>query len=847
MSNLPPSVVPLLDGLDLQSPKLLAKPGSMLECLNYEIIDKQGYSRIDGYMRYDGGVSYKDVPDMSVISDRVTTSVIAHPSSKTNKPILDADGNLIGYVFTFTSVTTTSADIAYISFTGTKVLTGAICDGVTMTSADNAFSETTQTQTQMNALAVYLYGLVSPLRAEAVGLHWFRNALYAVVPWQVVHYKANTVNQVVSFTPYGAALTTTYGAATATVVDKIVTTAATVSVAEEGLLVVIDLGTGTWGNTTNNSFTLGGAVSVGVGTIYHQIDSDSHTIQPCGFWKAVRPATYNFSKAFLITGWTRQSESFTVTVTLSGVTTAFNSLMNQNTEAASTYYFESSAGNSVSAVVMDYYIVSGSFAGGNAVVRLQVKKPSLNAGVHALRITTADDMYGEAATTTKLGDITVSSVLNYLPGVPELLTESSKYLFKTSNFYAADSLDAFYGVSGAGRAFVFLNDYFSFIYTQDDSTLDTPRSIEAHHLHLCLGYQSGSVLISVVGAPTNFSGLLGASEIACGDRITGLLELSGTTLGVFCEESIWGITGNTVDNFQLQVIAPNTGCIEYTLVDCGSPVYMDSRGISTLETSANYGDFVGQRLSSPVSSWLLPRCKRGTVGIHNTSGVAFAIPVRSKNQYRVFFNDGEILTMTFVSGGEAPVAFTYQRYYHQQASITDTDSRLIPLAWTSEVDLGGVERIYVSHRDPARMTTSKYVYGLEQGNSFDSKYIPHSFDTNWYFGDAPVLYTGIQKVRLHGLCYGYTNLDVYAAGIQEDYSFGENVFSTTAEPINLPRTPGNIYNELLPVTNIANLSNRGLGIQLRFKGRNTDLTKPEPGHICQVLVVYNRLGGGPDA
>lgn len=835
-----------MDGLDLQSPKLVAKPGSMIDCLNYEIIDRQGYSRIDGYMRYDGNVSYKDVPDLSVIADRVITSVIAHPSSKTNKPILDADNNIIGYLFSFTSVSTSAADITYISFTGTKMLEGAICDGVTMDSTDSTFSESTQTQTQMNALAAYLYGLVEPLREMAVGLHWFRNSLYAVAPWQLVHYKADTDNQVVSFTAYGG-LTTTYNAATATVIDKIVITEAGASDAEEGFLVVIDLGTGVWGNSTDDTYTLGGAVSVGVGTIYHQTDSDDHAIQPCCFWKAQRPSTYSVNKAFIQTGWVQQLETFTVTVTLSGVCDPFNTIVNQNTVAESTYYFESSAGNSIQAVLQDYYIVSGSFAGGNAVVRLQVRKPTANAGTHDLRITTSDDMYLEAATTTKLGDITVSSVLNYLPGVPELTTSSSRYLFRTSNFYAADAMDAFYGVTGASRALVFLDGYFTFIYTQADDDLDQPRHVEAHHLHLCLGYQSGSVLISVVGEPTNFDGLLGASEVACGDRITGLLELSGTTLGVFCEESIWGITGNTVDNFQLQVIAPNTGCIEYTLVDCGMPVYMDNRGVSMLETSANYGDFLGQRLSSPVSPWLLPRCRRGTIGIHNTSGVSFAIPVRAKNQYRIFFNDGEILTMTFVVGMENPVAFTYQRYYHQQASITDTDSRLIPFAWTSEVDLGGVERIYVSHRDPTLLTVSNYVYGLEQGNSFDTWYISHSFDTNWYFGEAPVIYTGIQKVRLHGLCYGYTNLDVYAAGIQEDYSFGENVFSTTSEPINLPRTPGNIYNELLPVTNIANLSNRGLGIQLRFKGRNTDLSKPEPGHICQVLVVYNRLGGGPDA
>lgn len=55
MSELIPNILALDKGLDLQSPKLTAPPGSVLDSLNYEQVDFQGQKRIDGFVRYDGG------------------------------------------------------------------------------------------------------------------------------------------------------------------------------------------------------------------------------------------------------------------------------------------------------------------------------------------------------------------------------------------------------------------------------------------------------------------------------------------------------------------------------------------------------------------------------------------------------------------------------------------------------------------------------------------------------------------------------------------------------------------------------------------------------------------------
>lgn len=765
MSNLVPSVIPLQDGLDLQSPKLIAKPGSMIDCLNYEIVDLLGYRRIDGFQRYDGNVSLKDIPNARVYTATVDgTGTIG--AGITNEAFEDSFGNTIGFVFSAVPISGgPDAVLTYVSFSGDLVVLGFMATtSWSFGSSATAHAETTQTQAQMIALETYLRNLVVSLPRTPVGLHWFINNLYAVVP-----------------------------------------------------------------------------ISDG---------SDQ-----CTLWRASRPATYtNISKLFVVSGWIDLASfnllSYTLTVTLDTAPAAapeLNTLRKNNTAAESTYYFANGSGV-IEALVLDYFIVSGSFAAGNAVLRLQVANLSVESGTPGLIIDTTFELALDAAGLMDIGNVTVTMSTNYLPGLPSLIEHNSRYEFKTANFYASDDMTQMYGVSGAGRAFAFDGTYLSFIYTQDDEDLDKPRHLVNHALHLALGFSQGSVQLSVVGSPTLFDGSLGASDIGVGDRVTGLMELEGTTLAVFCEQSIWAVVGTSVDNFQTQVIAPNTGCIEYSLANCGFPVYLDNRGISTLQTSANYGDFTGSRLSAPVTPWLVPRCKTSLLAINNAAGIACALPIRHKNQYRLFFNDGKILTMTFMQGSDALAAgFTFQTYYLEQPLITDTLYKLVPICSTSEVDREGVERTYVAHYNADSPVESDHVYSLDSGNSFDGNYIPHYFDTNWYFGEAPIQYMGIQKVRLHGLSRGYTKLDIFAAGIQNDYSFGGNVFSTTAEPINLPRTPGNIYNELLPVTNIANLANRGIGIQLRFKGQNTDLTKPEPSHVAQVMVVYSRPGGGDDA
>lgn len=253
---------------------------------------------------------------------------------------------------------------------------------------------------------------------------------------------------------------------------------------------------------------------------------------------------------------------------------------------------------------------------------------------------------------------TVGMDYNGLPTQAEIVANNSRYEFISHNFYGDKDWDAIYGVNGVDKAFSYNGDWFYKICTIPDAEKDKPRHVAHHHQHLALGFED-RVDISVVGQPYNYSGFDGASSWAIGDKVTGLLPLSGTILGIFANRSIWGLSGTTVDNFATQVLVPAIGAIEYTIVDMGYPVYANAYGIYTLAQTQQYGDYLGTPMSVDVSPWLRPRLiKAGNSAI----GTVVAWPVRSKNQYKLCFKDGYILTMTINAGQQAAPTFSRQRY-----------------------------------------------------------------------------------------------------------------------------------------------------------------------------------------
>lgn len=135
------------------------------------------------------------------------------------------------------------------------------------------------------------------------------------------------------------------------------------------------------------------------------------------------------------------------------------------------------------------------------------------------------------------------------------------------------------------------------------------------------------------------------------------------------------------------------------------------------------------------------------------------------------------------------------------------------------------------------------VYELEKGWTFDGRYIPYFLELNWLFNENPFIYHEMQKVRIHGLSKGNVDLQVAMSGMQGDNATDYLEDYTEPQFIDLPFDPIHISEDYRPTTNYTDVAARGIGIQMKFEGRNTNPSLPEPAHAIQVLALQ---GSPPD-
>lgn len=131
------------------------------------------------------------------------------------------------------------------------------------------------------------------------------------------------------------------------------------------------------------------------------------------------------------------------------------------------------------------------------------------------------------------------------------------------------------------------------------------------------------------------------------------------------------------------------------------------------------------------------------------------------------------------------------------------------------------------------------VFELDRGWTFDGAFIPHFLELNWYFGDNPITYHTIQKVRVHGLTKGNVALQLQTNGIQTSYLRDYN----SPQYLDLKHDYDYVSSDFVPVTAYTDVENRGLAIQMKFEGRNTNIALPEPAHVIQVLVIQSSPDG----
>lgn len=347
-----------------------------------------------------------------------------------------------------------------------------------------------------------------------------------------------------------------------------------------------------------------------------------------------------------------------------------------------------------------------------------------------------------------------------LPSSYALASESARYTFSTASPYGADDADVFFICSGVDHAHMFDGTYALPISTGLMWQNEKPRHAAWSGNYLALGYKSGSLAISDLGNPLVFVDAVStAAEIGASDRVTGLLNLKGDSLGVFTENTVFALQGTDPSNFRRVTISPSSGAIEYTVCDMGQPMYCDFRGIATIATTDQYGDFNRGRLSWQATPWLLERLQSSRRNQTIDKTVVAAIPIRNKNQYRVFFADGWFATLTLQGVAGDEVAITTSRYY---GDWQDRDTSAIKvLGLCAGVTSTGQDLAFMTFARDAESSRFNYVFQIDSGRSFDGEEIIAQWMSQPLQFGSPFTEKHLEFMGVIGRSYGYMPFKVY--------------------------------------------------------------------------------------
>lgn len=298
------------------------------------------------------------------------------------------------------------------------------------------------------------------------------------------------------------------------------------------------------------------------------------------------------------------------------------------------------------------------------------------------------------------------------------LAPGGRYEFVVANFGGGTSNYKLYGCSGRNKAFEFDGTTYTAITT--GMAVDTPSHVAFHKQHLFLAF-GASLQFSALGDPFNWTPILGAGELAMNAPITNLLVLPGNqqtgALGVYTRRDTSVLYGTDATNFNLVPFNSGTGGIAYTAQNMDQAYVLDDRGVITLGTSLNFGNFTPATLTMNIRPFIQVRRNLATGSSLN----------REKGQYRLFFSDSYALYMTINNGklvGSMPIQFAN------------------PVTCVSEGESpDGTEYSFFG-------SDNGFVYRLDAGTSFDGQPIPANLNLVYNSAGSPRILKRYRKASM---------------------------------------------------------------------------------------------------
>ena len=322
-------------------------------------------------------------------------------------------------------------------------------------------------------------------------------------------------------------------------------------------------------------------------------------------------------------------------------------------------------------------------------------------------------------------------------------TSAGRYNFVNFNFNGTDKVVF---VDGANLASVFDNSSVTDVSASGRPA--DPKFVEVFRSHVFYAGMSASpqeLIFSVPFDEDDFTSGSGAGSIKVDGIIKGI-KVFRESLFVFCEDSIFKITGSSLSDFAVVPVTRKIGCVDGFSIQeiSGDIVYLAPDGLRTIAGTERIGDVE----LGTVSKQVQPRLDNVT-----TDRIS-SLVIRSKTQYRLFFPSDTGTESTqpgligvIKAGTEGGIGWEY------------ADIKGIKPACCASGFISGTETILHGGHDG-------YIYKQESGNTFDGTNINAIYRSPDYtMGDA-----GIRKL-MQRIIWNYENESAVNSKFRIRYDF----------------------------------------------------------------------------
>ena len=432
------------------------------------------------------------------------------------------------------------------------------------------------------------------------------------------------------------------------------------------------------------------------------------------------------------------------------------------------------------------------------------------AGTFFLTDVNGDFQDNENLQATISGSATTVAVANGVVS-DRALAPGGRYEFRNHNFLGQADGRRMYGVDGKNPAFEWDGQDFMPIVTGLPANLEKPKHLAIQSSHLLLSYAGGSIQNSGTGKPLSWTAVDGAAEIATGQEVFGMIE--GVGLGntlILGANTVQALYGQDKDSWELRThTGEESGTVEWTGQMMGVPVYMDNRGIRSVETTERYGNFLTGTVSYLVQPWIERQ------RAHGNSPTA-SMRVRAKDMYRLFFETRIGLSIYF--GRARPECSLIELGHNVRCTCSFEAAN-------------GVERVFFGSDDG-------WVFEMERGRSFDGAAIDSFARVAFNHLGAPA---GEARFFKADIQVETPERAALKCGAEFDYGAGDAASMIDVDPV---RGGGALWEEAIwdefywdsPLKSIAEFRFSGIGRNISMLVQSE--TNGEQSHILSGMTIH---------